>query len=116
MASFESVRVAAIQATPVILDAAATIEKAERLLHEAADAGAKLAVLPECFVSLYPSNAWARGARACAGWDDLWMRMWEQSIDVPGPELDRLVTVCRERDLCCAIGVNERESERPGSL
>ena len=61
MASFESVRVAAIQATPVILDAAATIEKAERLLHEAADAGARLAVLPECFVSLYPSNAWARG-------------------------------------------------------
>ncbi len=70
MASFESVRVAAIQATPVILDAAATIEKAERLLHEAADAGARLAVLPECFVSLYPSNAWARGASAFSGWDD----------------------------------------------
>ena len=116
MASFESVRVAAIQATPVILDAAATIEKAERLLHEAADAGARLAVLPECFVSLYPSNAWARGASSFSGWDELWMRMWEESVDVPGPELDRLVDVCRERDLFCAIGVNERESERPGSL
>ncbi len=116
MASFESVRVAAIQATPVILDAAATIEKAERLLHEAADAGARLAVLPECFVSIYPSNAWARGASAFSGWDDLWMRMWEESVDVPGPELDRLVAVCRDRDLYCAIGVNERESERPGTL
>ena len=116
MASFESVRVAAIQATPVILDAAATIEKAERLLHEAADAGARLAVLPECFVSLYPSNAWARGASSFSGWDELWMRMWEESVDVPGPELDRLVDVCRERDLFCAIGVNERESERPGTL
>jgi predicted amidohydrolase len=49
--SFETVRVAAIQATPAILDVEATIEKAERLLHEAADAGARLAVLPECFVS-----------------------------------------------------------------
>ena len=91
MASFESVRVAAIQATPVILDAAATIEKAARLLHEAADAGARLAVLPECFVSLYPSNSWARGASSFSGWDELWMRMWEESVDVPGPELDRLV-------------------------
>jgi nitrilase len=30
--------------------------------------------------------------------------------------LDRLVEVCRERDLFCAIGVNERESQRPGTL
>ena len=97
MASFASVRVAAIQATPVVLDAEATIEKAERLLHEAADAGAQLAVLPECFVSLYPSNAWARGASAFSGWDELWLRMWEKSVDVPGPLLDRLVAVCRER-------------------
>jgi nitrilase len=116
MASFESVRVAAIQATPVILNAAATIEKAERLLHEAADAGARLAVLPECFVSIYPSNAWARGASAFSGWDQLWLRIWEESVDVPGPLLDRLAAVCRQRDIFCAIGVNERESERPGSL
>jgi len=52
-----SVRVAAIQATPVILDAEATIEKAVALLHEAADGGAELAVLPDTFVPLYPSNA-----------------------------------------------------------
>lgn len=54
MASFPTVRVAAIQATPVILDADACIDKAGRLLHDAADAGAQLAVLPECFVPLYP--------------------------------------------------------------
>jgi nitrilase len=30
--------------------------------------------------------------------------------------LDRLTAVCRERDLHVALGVNERESERPGSL
>ena len=34
----------------------------------------------------------------------------------PGPLLDRLVEVCRERELFCVIGVNERESERPGTL
>jgi predicted amidohydrolase len=50
MASFPTVRVAAIQATPVILDADACVAKVERLLHEVADAGVELAVLPECFV------------------------------------------------------------------
>src|SRR6516225_7200810 len=106
MTAFPSVRVAAIQATPVVLDGQGCVEKVERLLHDAADRGAQLAVLPECFVPLYPSNVWAKGAAAFAGWDEFWERLWENSIDVPGPLLDRLVAVCRERNLYCVIGVN----------
>ena len=116
MTAFPTVRVAAIQATPVVLDAGATVDKAVRLLHEAADAGAQLAVLPETFVALYPSNAWAREAAAFGGSDQLWQRLWDESVDVPGPLVDRLVEACRERGLHCAIGVNEREADRPGSL
>jgi nitrilase len=116
MVSFPTVRVAAIQATPVILDANACIEKAGRLLHEAADEGVQLAVLPECFVPLYPSNAWARGASSFAGWDELWQRLWENALDIPGPLVDELCGVCSERSVYCAIGVNERESARPGTL
>ena len=112
MTSFDTIRVAAIQATPVILDAEGTIEKAERLLHEAADAGARLAVLPECFVSLYPSGSWAGATNPWdAAFDELWERLWTSSVDVPGPMLDRLAAVCRERDLHVAIGVNERDSQ-----
>lgn len=116
MTAFPTVRVAAIQATPAILDAEACLTKAERLLGEAADQGAQLAVLPECFIPLYPSNAWAKTSAGFGGWDELWERVWDNAIDVPGPMLDRLVSVCRERDLYCVIGVNERESERPGTL
>ena len=116
MAAFPTVSVAAIQATPVVLDAEGCVDKAERLLAEAADRGAQLAVLPECFIPLYPSNAWARGAAGFGGWDELWERLWANSVDVPGPLLDRLVAVCRDRELVCAVGVNERESERPGTL
>lgn len=114
--AFPTVRVAAIQATPTILDAERCMEKASRLLHEAADGRARLAVLPECFIPLYPSNARARGAAGFGGWDELWERLWASSVDVPGPLLDRLVEVCRERDLWCVIGVNEREAERLGTL
>jgi nitrilase len=116
MSGLGTVRVAAIQATPVILDAEATVEKAVRLLGDAADDGARLAVLPEAFVPLYPSNAWARDATSFGGWDGLWERLWENSVEIPGPLVDRLVETCRERELHCAIGVNEREPERPGSL
>jgi predicted amidohydrolase len=116
MSELPTVRVAAIQATPVILDAEACIDKAIALLHEAADAGAALAVLPETFVPLYPSNAWARSASGFAGWDDFWEALWQQSVDVPGPLVSRLAETCRARDLHCVIGVNERESQRPGTL
>jgi nitrilase len=116
MAVFETVRVAAVQATPVILDARASVEKAAALLRRAADDGVRLVVLPETFVPLYPSNAWAKSASAFSGLDELWERLWEESIDVPGPALDPLIEACRERDVYCAIGVNERESDRPGSL
>jgi nitrilase len=113
---FQTVRVAAVQATPVTLDATGSVEKAVRLLGEAAAEGAQLAVLPETFVPLYPSNAWARRASAFGGFDELWERLWENSVDVPGPLVDRLAAACGEYRIHCAIGVNERESERPGSL
>jgi nitrilase len=114
--SFPTIRVAAIQATPVILDAEACVEKAVGLLHGAADRGVQLAVLPECFIPLYPSNAWAQGAAGFGGWDELWERLWANSVDLSGPLIDPLVAACRERELFCILGINERESERPGSL
>ena len=116
MSSFASVRVAAVQATPVILDSEATTAKAVEWIGRAAASGGELVVLPEAFVSLYPSNSWARAAASFGGFDELWERMWSSSIDVPGPETEALIDACRAHDVLCAIGVNERESERPGSL
>ncbi len=109
-------RVAAIQATPVILDAEASVAKAVRLLEEAAGRGAELAVLPETFVPLYPSNRWAADAARFAGWNELWERLWQNAVDVPGPLVDELAGACARLGIHAAIGVNERERERPGSL
>ena len=117
MTEFPTVKVAAIQATPVILDAEATVDKAIGLTHQAADDGADLVVFPECFVSLYPSGHWAGAAATWTdGCDQLWERMWSSSVDVSGPIVDKLTAVCAERGVNIAIGVNEREDERPGSL
>src|SRR4051794_27875568 len=103
-----TVRVAAVQATPVVLDAEACVDKAVALLGEAAEAGAELAVLPETFVPLYPSNAWARDAAAFGGWDELWERLWANSVEVPGPLVDRLVAARRRHAIPRAVGGDER--------
>jgi nitrilase len=116
MTTFETVRVAAVQATPVILDAEASVEKAVRLIGEAAKDRARLVVLPETFVPLYPSNAWARGAAGFGGWDELWERLWANAVEIDGPLVEKLVRACRRHGVVCAIGVNEREVERPGTL
>jgi len=118
MTGFETVRIAAVQATPVILDADATIDKAIGLLDQAATDGAQLVVFPECFVSLYPSGSWAAPAATWTeGCDELWERMWGSSVDVNGPLVTRLADACAERGgVHLAIGVNEREDDRPGTL
>jgi nitrilase len=114
---FDTVRVAAVQATPVVLDAEATVEKAVGLVGDAAREGAQLVVFPECFVSVYPTGAWAAAAatwgQAC---DELWERMWASSVDVHGTLVATLVRACADHGVHVAIGVNEREDERPGSL
>jgi nitrilase len=117
MAGFATVRVAAVQATPVLLDAEATVDKAIALFDAAVDEGASLVVFPECFISIYPSGAWAAAAATWAdGCDELWERMWLSSIDVEGPLVARLVEACARRGASMVMGANEREDRRPGSL
>ena len=109
MTELRTVRVAAIQATPAILDAQASVEKAVRLLEEAGADGAELAVLPETFVPLYPSNRWAHDAARFDGWDELWEKLWENAVDVPGPLIDELAAACERNGLHAVVGLNERE-------
>ena len=108
-----TVRVAAIQATPVILDAEACVAKIVDLLGRAAADGAELAVFPETFVPLYPSNRWARGAAGFSGWDELWERLHANAVDVPGPLVDELAAAAERLGIHAVVGINERDG---GSL
>ena len=114
MTAFETIRVAAIQATPVILDAEATVDKTVGLLNAAADDNVQLAVLPETFVSLYPSGAWAHAAAKFSGFDELWERMWASSVDVPGPLVDRIAEVCSEPGCGASSGSTSARASGPG--
>ena len=61
-------KVAAVQAAPVFLDTHATIDKACRLIREAAGEGATLVVFPEVFVPAYPYWSWVANPIAASPW------------------------------------------------
>jgi len=103
-----TVKVAAIQASPLFLDRSATIDKTAELLAKAAAEGAKLAVLPEGFVPGYPDWVWR-----ATPWDDHhWFARWQdQAVVVPGPDVERLGEGARAAGIYAVVGVNEREPE-----
>jgi nitrilase len=115
VSSFPTVRVAAVQATPAMLDGDACIELAVGHMRAAAAQGAELVVLPECFVPFYPKS-WLTKSNWDTGQTALYERMWMNSVDVPGPHTERLAAACAELGVHLVIGVNERESDRPGTL
>ena len=113
---FPQVRVAVVQAAPVLFDREATIEKSCRLIHEAAAQGAKLVLLPEAFVPAYPrglSFGMVVGSRSPAG-RDLWLRYWNNAVEIPSPATDVLGRAAREAGIYLAIGVIERDNEFSG--
>jgi nitrilase len=105
----DAVRVACVQAEPVVFDRDATIAKVGSLASEAAAGGAQLALFPETFVPVYPSNRWARHLAHGSAGGPVFAKLLDQSIDVPGLHADALGAVAREHELWLAIGINERE-------
>lgn len=113
MMSFPKLKVAVVQAAPVLFDREATIEKACRLTREAASQGARLVLFPEAFVPAYPrglsfgsvvGNRDPRGRRT-------WEAYWTNAVDVPGPDTAALSKAAREAGVYLAIGVIERDND-----
>lgn len=98
-------KAAAVQAAPVFLDPAATVDKAASLIREAAANGAELVAFPEVFVAGYPYWSWIADPIAGSPWFE---KLARASILEPGPEIDRLCTAAQEAGVHVVIGVNER--------
>jgi nitrilase len=107
------VKVAVVQAAPVLFDREATLEKVRRLALEAAAQGAELILFPEAMVPAYPrglSFGAVVGSRSAQG-RALYQRYWSQSVDVPGPATELLGQVAAQAGAYLAIGVIERDQQ-----
>lgn len=106
-------KVAAVQASPVFLDPAATVDKACALIAEAAGNGARLVAFPEVFVAGYPYWNWLMTPIEGSAWFE---RLCRTAIEIPGPEVARLCAAARDHDCVVVIGVNERDPRSPATL
>src|SRR2546423_194558 len=112
------VKVACVQVEPVVLDREGTLDKLETVAGEAAQNGAELVVFPETFVPVYPSSIWAK---AFAGWEaagakETFARLAQESVAVGSPAELRIAAAAQELGVWIVTGVNEVDSERPGTI
>lgn len=111
-----TVKVAVVQAAPVLFDREATVEKTHKLIREAATDGAQLVLFPEAFIPAYPrglSFGMVVGSRTPEG-RELWQRYWDNSVEIPSPAIETLSAAVREAGVYMAVGVIERDAEFSG--
>jgi len=101
----EHFTVTAVQATPVFLDRAGTLDVARRAIMDAAGAGADLVVFPESFVPGYPDWVWRRPPMSDGDW---YRRFHDQAVDISGSDLDPLRAAASETCVWVAMGITER--------
>ena len=106
-----TVQVAVVQAGSIPFDADACVDKAVRLIAEAAAGGAKVIVFPEAFITGYPKGldyGLVVGARDPVGREEFRIYL-ESAIEVPGPHTQRLGEAAATHGAYVVMGVIERE-------
>jgi nitrilase len=101
-----TLRDAAVHAAPVFLDTPATIDKACRLIGEAATADADLIVFPEVFVPGFPYwiNCYPPIVQA-----PMHVRYANAAVVVPGPEIEAVRAAAADAGAVVVLGVTERD-------
>ena len=107
-------KAAAVQAAPVFLNREATVEKTCNLIGEAAENGADLIAFPETFIPTYPF--WPKEIRGRAPGYRAFVKLFKNSIEIPGPHTDILCEAARKASAYVVVGVNERDRELKGTL
>ncbi len=107
----EKLIVAVIQAGSRLFDLEATLERLERLALASARRGAELAVFPEAFVGGYPKGLdfGARVGQRSQQGREWFARYYRNSIDLAGPETQRIGEIARSLNMQIVVGAIERD-------
>ncbi len=105
--TFNKFKAAAVQTSPVFLDAEKTIDKTIAFVKEAADNGAQLIAFPEVFVSGYPYWNWIMTPVQGSKWYE---KLYKSAITADGSEVKRLCDAAKEFNIHIVIGINEKGS------
>jgi nitrilase len=103
-----NLRIAAVQATYVLMDREGTIDRVEELTAAAAEKGARLVVFPEAFVPGTP--IWIDTRPIWDGDDEWFVMLSENAVSIPSAATDRLGAIAEKHGVWLVVGVQERES------
>lgn len=104
-----TLRVAVVQAAPVLFDLQASLDKVAQLSADAAATGAQLVLFPEAFLPAYPRGLGfgsVVGSRTKQGRED-WLLYFQQSLSIPGSATQQLSTIAQTHQIYLIIGVTE---------
>jgi predicted amidohydrolase len=100
-------RLAAVQASYVLMDQAATLDRVAELTAAAARERAQVVAFPEVFVPGTP--IWIDTQPIWDGDEEWFALLAEQAVVIDGPATDRLAAIAAEHGVWLVIGVNERK-------
>jgi nitrilase len=109
--------VAAVQAASVMFDRDKTIDKAIRLIEEAADKRAVIIGFPELFVAGHP-GVWYLGKKSnpLPATGEMFKQLVKNGVRVPSPATDRLCKAAQKAHAYVVIGISEVDTLFPGTL
>jgi nitrilase len=112
------VTVAIAQSAPVYLDKGASLSKALGIVQQAAKRDVQLIAFGETWLPGYP--AWLDVCPGAALWEnpsakDVFARLRNNSLVIPGQEVNALAEAARDLKISIVIGVNERIDSGPGN-
>jgi nitrilase len=103
---------AVVQHPPAFLDLRRSLDRACEHIQQAAATGAELIVFPETWLPGYP--IWLDVAPTAALWDHppakaVFRTLYNNSVEVPGPAVQRLGEAAKAAGAVVAMGIHERD-------
>lgn len=104
------IRAAAVQISPVLYSREGTVERVVAKIEKLSRHGVRFAVFPEAVIPYYPYFSFVQRPFEMRPQH---LRLMEQAVTIPSPEIDAIAAAARQADMVVSIGVTERDG---GSL
>lgn len=107
MSRYPSYRVAAVQASPVLLDLEQTVAKTVRLVDEAAGNGARVIAFPEAYIPGYPWWIWMGAADYGMKY---YIELYKNAVEIPSHAVSTLSEAARRNGVYFCVSVTEKDA------
>lgn len=107
----KNVKIAVIQAVPILYSKKKSIEKIAEQTKTAADNGAKIVMWPESFIPGYPQDLDLANVDSIDHVKARYEEYFMNALSMEDPEMELLADIARENQIYLLVGITERENQ-----